>query len=665
MAILGIGKNKKAACPKCKKQIKSSIGYCPHCGHQSNAICPDCLKPIKAVKGYCPHCGYQLNENWAGSLRHPGKGLNVWDRGTGEIACRVEIKDLKSNFKGKKRLLIAPGTRAIPFEDGKMLPVWPPGNYALSDRGIEDGVLAKIAKFFDSPSYFEIYLVNDSELKITMGGKDLVEEKKKEDRRKMVKIVEELFYSTPELARMAAENQDIKDFFDSHNDGFSNVEKKFRKHGYDQMLEYLDWASEKVTELNPGKDSKDLKTLQAYLGSRKAKLLRIGERFITEAMQELGLLKVKTLEGFEIGLSVDLFFRIEGNMDFINNVVRGRPVLTERDLINQIHGTLQNVLQSVVKEIQVQDLYGNMEIRDQIRSAIKTNLAPTLKDWGLKFCRVEGFDWTFGRYEEILKEDADRKIEKETATIEKKRRADDLDLFQDKIDGEIARKRKEAEKEVFKQMARKDALERESDIEYSRALGEVKIRNLNHQTEVAQKAASRKLEIELESAERAAQLETYRAAMEIKERLLQVQHQQEVEKIQTENDIQIKKMKLIQGLSPEHILALAAERNPKLVPALEAYAKSAADKTQVKLIQDFSTELLKRGGENQKDLKDIIEYALNFAGGVAAAKIKDSQSNKASTDETGAGPKVVLCAKCAKEIPPPPPKDKLCPNCKR
>ena len=192
------------------------------------------------------------------------------------------------------------------------------------------------------------------------------------------------------------------------------------KHGVEEKLNNANRVLSEIKKefeerLDKKDEREDLLSVQEYFRDRRAKLRRVRDRLISEAASSEGLIRLKTREGFSVELRVDLYFQVDGNMDFVNNVLRGRTVLREQDLVEKIRGPLENVLQSVVRDIAINDLYGKMEIRDQIRNEAKNKLAPTFSAWGLRLYRVEGFQWNLGSYEEYLAEQADLDLSKKTA----------------------------------------------------------------------------------------------------------------------------------------------------------------------------------------------------------------------------------------------------------
>ena len=51
-------------CKKCKKEISSTVKFCPHCGESnSKAFCRECGKEMGINDSSCQYCGYIVNQN--------------------------------------------------------------------------------------------------------------------------------------------------------------------------------------------------------------------------------------------------------------------------------------------------------------------------------------------------------------------------------------------------------------------------------------------------------------------------------------------------------------------------------------------------------------------------------------------------------------------------
>lgn len=128
-------------CSSCGAAVERSARFCPHCGQPrqgAQRACGQCNRSFDASARFCPHCGAPANQSAAPDVRR-----NRWQRNAGEIAVRLEARDLKGwLFKdlivepGEQALLIFDGrTAANQRADGRLSEVVGPGSYVIQDLG--------------------------------------------------------------------------------------------------------------------------------------------------------------------------------------------------------------------------------------------------------------------------------------------------------------------------------------------------------------------------------------------------------------------------------------------------------------------------------------------------------------------------------------------------
>jgi hypothetical protein len=109
---------------------------------------------------FCGKCGHPLK-----AALKPVFEENTWRARPGEFAARVRMPDPKGFFERlfasfkEKRLVVAPGTKAVVFEDGKNVDIIDPGEYTL------DSFLSRFNRFFQG-KHISIILYNDGDLEL-------------------------------------------------------------------------------------------------------------------------------------------------------------------------------------------------------------------------------------------------------------------------------------------------------------------------------------------------------------------------------------------------------------------------------------------------------------------------------------------------------------------
>jgi len=125
MNILGSQKT----CSHCGARVKKGSTFCHVCGKplgDGTIKCGQCHRSIPADAKFCPHCG-----NTISSVAPPKITDNRWQKQADDFATRVEVGDLKGFLR--RHLTIEPGTRAIFLVDGANVGTVPPGKYSIDD----------------------------------------------------------------------------------------------------------------------------------------------------------------------------------------------------------------------------------------------------------------------------------------------------------------------------------------------------------------------------------------------------------------------------------------------------------------------------------------------------------------------------------------------------
>lgn len=119
--------SKKQKCPACGTENPADAAFCKNCAKPlggGSVKCGACgtLNPTDAV--YCMNCAQDLQNSQAPTIIK-----NRWVITENDFAVRVDAEDLPGLLK--KGILVEPGTNAMMIEDGANVGVVPPGSYLL------------------------------------------------------------------------------------------------------------------------------------------------------------------------------------------------------------------------------------------------------------------------------------------------------------------------------------------------------------------------------------------------------------------------------------------------------------------------------------------------------------------------------------------------------
>jgi hypothetical protein len=295
-----------------------------------------------------------------------------------------------------------------------------------------------------------------------------------------------------------------------------------------------------------------------------------------------------------------------------------------------------------------------LALRERINDAFVEELAPDLSGWGLRITRTAGQKWDLAEYEQIETLRALREREAASNDIEKKR-------AEQKHEMAMLSLQLESERDLRKQ-ADELALNR----------GKWEARDLEHQYQVDRDRRERAAQFEAKKRYDELRHEDRRREHQLEQQRLDAQLRRDIEKGRAETEQWQERASFMATLPPEQIVARFADRNPHLVPALEAYWRSQAGAAEMKLLQEFQERLRQLFGDNEKRVTQVMETAIAQIGQTAQTGLKSSQVQvvphgdnvvaiTAKPDQQPGGR--LICGACRKLIPREKVLQKICPEC--
>ncbi|NMB80140.1 MAG: zinc-ribbon domain-containing protein [Methanomicrobiales archaeon] len=213
-------------------------------------------------------------------------------------------------------------------------------------------------------------------------------------------------------------------------------------------------------ELPPGTYTADsvlefLRTLNFY---EKTTIVLVDDGDVPVEFSIGGL---RTRENFDAGVKGKMVVKIDKPILFFDNLMKSRPHLEIIDFLSTIRSEMLNVLQSKIKGYSFEDLYGNLELKNELQQDFEFNLTTTLSRLGIQLIHLPYFDYDESYWESIVKQrgamskeilenrekmrlEASRKLSEWEQAVETKVRKTEVDRAEQLVDREreaIERKR--------------------------------------------------------------------------------------------------------------------------------------------------------------------------------------------------------------------------------
>jgi len=108
--------------------------------------------------------------------------------------------------------------------------------------------------------------------------------------------------------------------------------------------------------------------------------------------------QVRTADSIQVGISGTLTLRNTDSKKFIDNLLKGKSQILLSDLQADLTYDIQSVIHATLSRYNMDDLYGNLAVKQEIEEQVRTHVAPTLNSYGflverLRFVRWDETDW--------------------------------------------------------------------------------------------------------------------------------------------------------------------------------------------------------------------------------------------------------------------------------
>lgn len=168
---------------------------------------------------------------------------------------------------------------------------------------------------------------------------------------------------------------------------------------------------------------------------------------------------LRTKENFEAGVKGKIVVNIEEPIQFFNNIMKGREHMAMTDIeVMMLRNEMRNLLQSKVKQYSFEDLYGNLELKNELEQDFVHLLNTTLSRGGLKLVYMPYFDYDESYWQDLIaargdsardlirrREQIKREAEMQLAEYEQKVAAKERALTSEEKEHEIEEEREDLE----------------------------------------------------------------------------------------------------------------------------------------------------------------------------------------------------------------------------
>jgi len=641
--------------------------FCRVCGLPASTgttVCGSCGKEVRSSSVFCWNCGKKLAE-----VAPPQFDTSRWARTPGDFAVRVDVEDVKGWLV--KPLVIEHGLRALLFQAGRLAgqEVLTPGRYAVG------GLVSRLSNFMiDRAVSIVLMDAGDVSIELRNGIQDL-----------------------------DAGSRELED-------GVRDLEK-----GVGDVEEGLADVEGDTSSLD------EVQKLQGAPGD-----LEEGDRYPRKG-------NLWTADRVEIGTRSQLVIRVSEPETLFVNLIKGRARVTLEDLADLLAGEVEMLLTGILGRYQSDQLFTNFDVRYEIEAQLREHLGTTFSHLGLELVQLRFIDFTGPAYELLRKKRADQQFYERDADITMQRYrlvqrlreaeshdkmhalkdAQELNDFLRQTEHELGLKKVIRDDEMGRLADRlnvesEDARIRleqrfkderycehiiqmieiagiKDDFRRERAwkdeLSRQQIRDARHRADIQEAhdgigVLKRMKDIEFEDDRRRAELDVEMERQRLEQRskataeaLISI-----VDDPAADHLAEIEKLRVKQNLSPEQILAMAADASPKWAEALaERYKAQGELDERVREQLELRIKEQRELGESQAErLERLTKTAMEQMGWVASTRSVPGEPAPVVFPPPGAGGRTsinihsqiseshVSCAKCGAALEA---EDDFCPKC--
>jgi hypothetical protein len=372
--------------------------------------------------------------------------------------------------------------------------------------------------------------------------------------------------------------------------------------------------------------------------------------------------ELRSKNAISVGAAGKVTAQIKDPVAFLENYLKREQHVSIADIENYIHSDLKNIAQNKISQYNIEELYGNAVLSQELSNEFKKNLNANFGNKGIEISHLNCVGFDEGAWKEVLgaREDLQIEIGKAKAEYEKKaylREAGTEDAVGQihadhtikSLDQELGNQRVDAN---FGHELARDSKKHDHELEKDR-------KEIEQLLEFKKQNKAIKREDERQHIANLSE-----ASIEV---LISMVDDQKIGAL-----VQLELAKRANSLTPEQILAMNAKDPKAAADALASRAKLESveqlNEFRIKDQQAFNTMMQSQYKENAEQMKEVMNSALNAMGNTATAR-STAQNPGATVVSGGMGTPVVVnvapegssqCKYCSANVPNG---DVFCPSC--
>ncbi len=112
---------------------------------------------------------------------------------------------------------------------------------------------------------------------------------------------------------------------------------------------------------------------------------------------------LRTKESVEAGVYGTITFNIENPIMFFTNMMKSREQVSITELTDFLKPEMKNIVQAKIKQYSFDDLYGNLELKNEIMQDFEYHMKTTLNRLGMKLVHLPSFDYNETYWADLIK----------------------------------------------------------------------------------------------------------------------------------------------------------------------------------------------------------------------------------------------------------------------